>query len=88
MMITYFEEAAKEKKIPLYKVNIKQGKELVLRDETSCQGGLFSKTKVYATTVTITPTSEFPDVLDFYHTAPIKTEVICQYHLNGRGACQ
>lgn len=86
--IRYYEDVAKEKKLSLNKVEIKEGKQLVIKDESVCRGGMFSKTKVYATTVSITPALDFPDALDFYGESPIKVEVICQHHMNGRSACQ
>jgi hypothetical protein len=89
MMIKYAtDEKEQEAKIEIHKLNIVFGTLMVIKnvEVQGCQNP--STTKVYAAKVEISPTNEFPRILDFNSTQKkIETEVICTYVSRPRPAC-
>jgi hypothetical protein len=88
LTVRYYADVEKEEVITLNMVDIQEGKRVVLKEESVCRNGMFSRTKVYAMSVNIKADENFPNALDFYGQKAIKTEVICKHHMNGRSPCQ
>lgn len=84
----YDSEGAQIKNIPFHNVDVKMEKEIVIKEERDRRCGYAGYTKIYAGKVVITPAADFPDALDFLgDDKPLKTEVICTHHMNGRAPC-
>ena len=82
------DEKEQEAQIEMQKLNIVFGTLMVIKnvEVQGCQNP--STTKVYAAKVEISPTKEFPRVLDFIPSQKkIETEVICTYVSRPRPAC-
>jgi hypothetical protein len=74
--------------IDIFKVEIRSEKEVILSEETVHRCGFRSYTKVYAEKVTITPSMDYPDSLDFLDgDKKIVTDVICTNRMNSRAPC-
>lgn len=86
--IRYFEDVALERKVDLNKLDIKEVRLTTLKDESNCSHNMYQAKKVYVSHVVITPSADFPNVLDFTGEEPkIEADVLCEYHMNSRAQC-
>ena len=74
--------------VPFYDLEAKYDDEVVIREERIHRCGYSSYTRVFSAKVTITPSVEKPQALDFLgEDKKIVVEVICTNTMNGRAAC-
>lgn len=77
-----------ENKVPYYQVTTSVEDEVIIREENIHRCGYRSSMKVYSAKVTITPSEDKPDALDFLDgDKKIEVDVICTFNMNSRAGC-
>lgn len=86
--IFFKQEENKYHQLDFFKVEIKEEKEMVIREVNVHRCGFMSRTKVYVVNATITPSQDHPTALDFLDgEKKIEAEVLCTNHMNSRAPC-